>query len=46
MQYPAVHQQQLPIGTGAVEASAKHLVQRRMKLAGSRWSNLVGARDA
>jgi hypothetical protein len=43
MQYPLFRQQQLPIGSGAVEASAKHLVQQRMKRAGSRWSDL-GAR--
>jgi hypothetical protein len=43
MQYPSVREQQLPIGSGAVEASAKHLVQQRMKRAGSRWSDL-GAR--
>jgi hypothetical protein len=43
MQYPTLRQQQLPIGSGAVEASAKHLVQQRMKRAGSRWSDL-GAR--
>jgi hypothetical protein len=43
MQYPSFRQQQLPIGSGAVEASAKHLVQQRMKRAGSRWSDL-GAR--
>ncbi len=43
MQYPSFREQQLPIGSGAVESSAKHLVQQRMKHAGSRWSDL-GAR--
>ncbi len=43
MQYPLLRDQHLPIGSGAVEASAKHLVQHRMKRAGSRWSDL-GAR--
>jgi hypothetical protein len=43
MQYPGFRAQHLPIGLGAVEASAKHLVQHRMKRAGSRWSEL-GAR--
>ena len=43
MQYSSFRNQQLPIGSGAVEASAKHLVQHRMKRAGSRWSDL-GAR--
>jgi hypothetical protein len=43
MQYPSFRDQQLPIGSGAVEASAKHLVQHRMKRAGCRWSEL-GAR--
>jgi hypothetical protein len=43
MQYPTLRQQQLPIGSGAVEASAKHFVQQRMKRAGSRRSDL-GAR--
>jgi hypothetical protein len=43
MQYPSLRAQRLPIGSGAVEASAKHLVQQRMKRAGSRWSDL-GAR--
>jgi hypothetical protein len=43
MQYASFRQAKLPIGSGAVEASAKHLVQQRMKRAGSRWSDL-GAR--
>jgi hypothetical protein len=43
MQYPTLRDQHLPIGSGAVEASAKHLVQHRMKRTGSRWSDL-GAR--
>ncbi|MBV9322369.1 MAG: hypothetical protein JO352_01125 [Chloroflexi bacterium] len=43
MQYPSLRNRHLPIGSGAVEASAKHLVQRRMKRTGSRWSEL-GAR--
>jgi hypothetical protein len=43
MQYPSLRDQQLPIGSGAVESSARHLVQQRMKRAGSRWSDL-GAR--
>ena len=43
MQYATFRDQHLPIGSGAVEASAKHLVQHRMKRAGCRWSEL-GAR--
>ena len=43
MQYASYRDEHLPIGSGAVEASAKHLVQHRMKRAGSRWSDL-GAR--
>jgi hypothetical protein len=42
MQHPAFRDHLLPIGSGAVEASAKHLVQHR-KRAGSCWSDL-GAR--
>jgi hypothetical protein len=43
MHYASFRERHLPIGSGAVEASAKHLVQQRMKRAGSRWSDL-GAR--
>jgi hypothetical protein len=43
MRYPTYRERNLPIGSGAVEASAKHLVQQRMKRAGSPWSDL-GAR--
>jgi hypothetical protein len=43
MQYPLFRQQGLPVGSGAVESGAKHLVQQRMKRAGMRWSEL-GAR--
>jgi hypothetical protein len=38
MAYPAIRRQGLPIGSGAVEASARHVVQQRMKRAGQRWS--------
>lgn len=43
MQYPAFRQRGLPIGSGAVEGGAKHLVQQRMKRAGMRWGQ-PGAR--
>jgi hypothetical protein len=43
MRYPSYRERNLPIGSGAVEAAAKHVVQQRMKRAGSRWSDL-GAR--
>jgi len=43
MQYASFRERHLPIGSGAVESSARHLVQQRMKHAGSRWSDL-GAR--
>lgn len=42
MDYPAFHDQGLPIGSGAVESSARHLVQQRLKRAGCRRSP-VGA---
>jgi hypothetical protein len=42
MNYPAIAAQGLPIGSGAVEASAKHVVQQRMKRPGQRWSERGG----
>ena len=44
MQYPLFRRQGLPVGSGAVEGGAKHLVQQRMKRAGMRWSELIGLR--
>jgi len=38
MDYPTFRALGLPIGSGAVESSAKHLVQQRMKRPGARWS--------
>ena len=38
MAYPAFRDQGLPIGSGAIESAAKHVVQARLKLAGARWS--------
>jgi len=53
MQYPAFRAQGLPVGSGAVEGSAKHLIQQRLKRPGARWSQPGGralialrARDA
>lgn len=43
MEYPTFRTQGLPIGSGAIESGAKHLVQQRLKRAGMRWSEL-GAR--
>ena len=42
MDYPALVAQGLPIGSGAVESSARHLVQHRMKRPGQRWSDRGG----
>jgi hypothetical protein len=39
MDYPAFRARGLPVGSGAVEAAAKHLVQARLKRAGMRWSH-------
>jgi hypothetical protein len=38
MDYPSLRLDGLPIGSGAIESSADHVVQRRMKRAGMRWS--------
>jgi hypothetical protein len=38
MAYPTFQAWGLPIGSGAVESAAKHLVQLRMKRPGARWS--------
>jgi hypothetical protein len=43
MDYPTIRDRGLPIGSGAVESSARHVVQQRMKRAGQRWSE-QGAR--
>lgn len=42
MDYPAFRHDGLPIGSGAVESGAKHLVQQRMKRPGARWSEAGG----
>jgi hypothetical protein len=38
MQYPAFHARRFPIGSGAVESTAKNLIQVRQVQAGMRWS--------
>jgi hypothetical protein len=42
MAYPTFHACGLPIGSGAVESAAKHVVQVRMKRSGMRWSDAGG----
>ena len=42
MTYPTFHERGLPIGSGAVESAAKHVVQIRMKRSGMRWSAAGG----
>jgi hypothetical protein len=42
MDYPAIAARGLPIGSGAVESSAGHVVQQRMKQPGQRWSERGG----
>lgn len=39
MAYPSFLAQGLPIGSGAVESTARHLVQLRLKRPGARWSD-------
>jgi hypothetical protein len=39
MDYPSLRLDGLPIGSGAIESSADHVVQRRMKRPGMRWSD-------
>ncbi|MGH2457815.1 MAG: ISKra4 family transposase [Chloroflexota bacterium] len=39
MDYPTFRARGLPLGSGAVESAGKHLVQMRMKRAGTRWSD-------
>jgi hypothetical protein len=38
MAYPTFHRRGLPLGSGAIESGAKHVVQLRMKRSGARWS--------
>src|SRR5437764_1225298 len=42
MTYPEFRLEGLPIGSGAIESAADHLLQRRMKRAGMRWSEAGG----
>jgi len=42
MSYPEFRLERLPIGSGAIESAADHLLQRRMKRAGMRWSEAGG----
>jgi hypothetical protein len=42
MDYPSLRLDGLPIGSGAIESAADHVVQRRMKRAGMRWSESGG----
>jgi len=42
MAYPSFKAQGFPIGSGAVESAARHVIQLRMKRPGMRWSDLGG----
>ena len=44
MDYPAFRARQFPIGSGAIEGSAKNLIQARQTQAGMRWS-VAGAQQ-
>lgn len=43
MAYHTLHLEGLPIGSGAIESAAKHVIQVRLKRPGMRWS-VAGAR--
>lgn len=42
MDYPTLRLDGLPIGSGGIESAGDHLVQRRMKRSGMRWSDAGG----
>lgn len=42
MDYPRYRAAGLPVGSGAVESAARHVVQQRLKRAGCRWSDAGG----
>jgi hypothetical protein len=42
MAYPGLRLDGLPLGSGPIESAADHLLQRRMKRAGMRWSDHGG----
>ena len=42
MAYPTFRLDGLPLGSGCIESAADHLVQRRLKRAGMRWSHPGG----
>jgi hypothetical protein len=44
MDYPRYRAMGLPIGSGIVESAHRHVLQRRMKLAGQHWSRHHGRR--
>lgn len=44
MEYPRYRSEGLPIGSGIVESAHRHVLQKRMKLAGQHWSLHHGRR--